>query len=602
MTTAEKYRQLEKSPVINIARYIFNDLKSEATNTTLEKVISDIKTGKTPSKQEKRFYEDDYLDWFKPNEIGSEKYLYNALDKVSKYAFETKQATIYEPDTILINAIGDVGRISILKIQASSNQQITGIRLIDDIFVDYAYFYLLAHREYFYVDLFQTTLPIVNQKKINAIPFCYPKIEEQKSIVKGLEEIENIKSINDFHIIDNLDWKEEYKDICRNFFNLQFGTKEISSELTYQLNLIKLLRLAFLRDAMQGKLVKTTNTKETGKQLLEKIKGEKIQLIAEKKLKKEKELSPITEEEIPFKIPQHWTWCRLGEIAKYVTSGSREWSKFYSTDGAYFIRSGEIKTNRLIIEDAVKVNLPLKIEGKRSLVERGDLLTTITGANVGKCALIDYEIPEAYVSQSVALTKLVDTRISKFIHYCFQSPIGTGEDLQSSVYGIGRPVLSLPQIQNLKVPLPPIHEQDQIVAKLDELMDFCYNLEESIKINQGYNEKLLQQVSRETLGLKLTERNQEKIGEKDGQYTKRIIKKFYTDGNDTFTTLSMKIVEILKTASNPLPANVVWNSSEYSDDIELFYTELKKLIDVQKVVVEEKIGMESYLKLATNEN
>jgi len=215
MTTAEKYRQFEKSPTINVARYIFNQLKTKATKTTLGKEIIEIKTGKTPSKQEKRFYEDDFLDWFKPNEIGSEKYLTSAKDKLSKYAVEMKQATIFEPDTILINAIGDVGRISILKIIASSNQQITGIQLSKKIHVEYAYYYLLSHRELFYTDLFQTTLPIINQKKINSIPFVYPDIDEQKKIIMGLSELEKVKTIKDFNVIENLDWNDNYKKICK---------------------------------------------------------------------------------------------------------------------------------------------------------------------------------------------------------------------------------------------------------------------------------------------------------------------------------------------------------------------------------------------------
>ena len=86
MTTAEKYRQLEKSPSINIARYIFSCVKTNATNSTLSDEIIEIKTGKTPSKQNKRFYEDEYFNWFKPDEIGSEKYLYEAKNKLSKFA------------------------------------------------------------------------------------------------------------------------------------------------------------------------------------------------------------------------------------------------------------------------------------------------------------------------------------------------------------------------------------------------------------------------------------------------------------------------------------------------------------------------------------
>ncbi len=503
MTTAEKYRQLEKSPVINIARFIFNDLKNEATNTTLEKVIADIKTGKTPSKQEKRYYEDDFFDWFKPDEIGSEKYLFTSKDKVSKYAFETKQATIYEADTILINAIGDVGRISILKKQASSNQQITGIRLKENVFVDYAYFYLLAHREYFYVDLFQTTLPIVNQKKINTIPFCYPIIEEQKKIVMGFEEIEKIKSIADLHIIDELNWKEDYKVICRNFFNLQFGTKEISNELTHQLDLIKQLHQAFLREAMQGKLVKSTNTKETGHQLLTKIKAEKAKLIAEKKLKKEKELPPIAEEEIPFEIPEHWAWCRLGEICDAITKGSSpNWQGVQYVDspekGILFITSKNVDSFKIDLTKVTYVEAKFNEIEPRSILKKGDLLTNIVGASIGRTAL--YELDEiANINQAVCILRIEHNLINKQFLLNLMNSNFVIELMFKMQFAPGRANLSMGNVANFSIPLPPFYEQERIVAKLDELMAFCDGLEQSIKESQGYNEMLLQQVLREAL-------------------------------------------------------------------------------------------------------
>lgn len=501
MTTAEKYRQLEKSPVINIARFIFNDLKSEAINTTLEKVIADIKTGKTPSKQQKRYYEDDFFDWFKPDEIGSEKYLYKSKDKVSKYAFETKQATIYEPDTILINAIGDVGRISILKKQASSNQQITGIRLKEDVFVDYAYFYLLAHREYFFVDLFQTTLPIVNQKKINSIPFCYPTLEEQKRIVKGLEEIENIISINDLYIIDNLNWKENYKEICRNFFNLQFGTKKIVNELTHQLNLIKQLRQAFLREAMQGKLVKSTNTKETGQQLLAKIKAEKAQLIGEKKLKKEKELTPISADEIPFEIPEHWAWCRLGEIFEIVRGSSprpkgdpRYWSNDRTTfhwitiaDFTPFGINGNLTDTKGFLTKAGAE--------KSRIVKKGDLLVACSGVgSVGRS--IKTNIDGFIYDGILAIRNITNNSLRDLTNIYLKYK---EEQIYSVASGANWLNINIDILSNYIFPLPPLHEQEQIVAKLEELMVYCDGLEQSIKESQGYNEKLLQQVLREAL-------------------------------------------------------------------------------------------------------
>ena len=503
MTTAEKYRQLERSPVINIARFIFNDLKEVAINTTLEKVIAEIKTGKTPSKQEKRFYEDDFFDWFKPDEIGSEKYLYNAKDKVSKYAFETKQATIFEPDTILINAIGDVGRISILKKQASSNQQITGIRLKDEVFVDYAYFYLLAHREYFYVDLFQTTLPIVNQKKINSIPFCYPILDEQKRIVKGLEEIENIKSINDLHIIENLDWKEDYKEICRNFFNLQFGTAQITNELSHQLDLIKQLRQAFLREAMQGKLVGSVQLKvgsETGHELLAKIKAEKAQLIAEKKIKQGKLQEAEILEDLLFDIPEHWVWCNLDDICFNITDGTHQTPQYTKT-GRMFLSAQNVKPFKFMPENHKFVSEEdYQVYIKNRKPEKGDLLIGRVGAGIGETAVIDQDL-DFCIYVSVALVQPFKEYInSDYLAQVFNSPYGVRYakgNISSKGGSAGN--FNLGRIRSFQIPLPPLHEQEQIVAKLEELMAFCDSLEESIKESQGYNEKLLQQVLREAL-------------------------------------------------------------------------------------------------------
>ena len=503
MTTAEKYRQLERSPVINIARFIFNDLKEVAINTTLEKVIAEIKTGKTPSKQEKRFYEDDFFDWFKPDEIGSEKYLYNAKDKVSKYAFETKQATIFEPDTILINAIGDVGRISILKKQASSNQQITGIRLKDEVFVDYAYFYLLAHREYFYVDLFQTTLPIVNQKKINSIPFCYPILDEQKRIVKGLEEIENIKSINDLHIIENLDWKEDYKEICRNFFNLQFGTAQITNELSHQLDLIKQLRQAFLREAMQGKLVGSVQLKvgsETGHELLAKIKAEKAQLIAEKKIKQGKLQEAEILEDLLFDIPEHWVWCNLDDICFNITDGTHQTPQYTKT-GRMFLSAQNVKPFKFMPENHKFVSEEdYQVYIKNRKPEKGDLLIGRVGAGIGETAVIDQDL-DFCIYVSVALVQPFKEYInSDYLAQVFNSPYGVRYakgNISSKGGSAGN--FNLGRIRSFQIPLPPLHEQEQIVAKLEELMAFCDSLEQSITESQGYNEKLLQQVLREAL-------------------------------------------------------------------------------------------------------
>jgi len=173
------------------------------------------------------------------------------------------------------------------------------------------------------------------------------------------------------------------------------------------------------------------------------------------------------------KLPAGWVMSSLGDLAVYVTSGSRDWSQFYSAEGALFVRTQDINQNRLTddLGNIARVSLPASIEGKRTLIKQHDLLITITGANVGKCACVTSELPESYVSQSVALVRLQDASLAPFIHKQLITKV-TGLDgthLEQRAYGLGRPVLNLDNVRETPVALPPLKEQDRIVGKLDQL-------------------------------------------------------------------------------------------------------------------------------------
>ena len=120
------------------------------------------------------------------------------------------------------------------------------------------------------------------------------------------------------------------------------------------------------------------------------------------------ELSSVSSTVTSSVATEPWGETTLGELAEYITSGSRDWSRYYADSGAIFIRTQDINQNRLSLKEVAFVKLPEKVEGKRSLIRKGDLLITITGANVGKVAVVEGEVPEAYVSQSVCLVRLKD--------------------------------------------------------------------------------------------------------------------------------------------------------------------------------------------------
>lgn len=284
---------------------------------------------------------------------------------------------------------------------------------------------------------------------------------------------------------------------------ISFG--ELTSELTHQLDLIKQLRQAFLREAMQGKLI--TNDKlritngETGHELLAKIKAEKAKLIAEKKLKKEKELPPITEDEIPFEIPEHWAWCRLGEISNFISGTNFNSSDFKKGEGVKCIKITNAGVGELIETDDV---LPYNFIEKYSnyIVYQGDLILALTrpyiaeGLKISKCNNV---YNNSLLNQRVALIRNYPAISNEYIYKYLRSDYVLNK-YKSMFEGKGQqPNLKKEDVTELLFPLPPLHEQEQIVAKLEELLAFCDGLEQSIKESQGYNEKLLQQVLREAL-------------------------------------------------------------------------------------------------------
>jgi len=189
-----------------------------------------------------------------------------------------------------------------------------------------------------------------------------------------------------------------------------------------------------------------------------------------------------------------WQDTKLSELCTLVTSGSRGWADYYAESGAIFIRSQDINTDELDIADTAFVKLPQSSEGKRTRVQAQDILVTITGANVGKVARVKQPLPEAYVSQHVALVRLQNPEISPFMEL-YLKDIGSGRgELTELAYGGGKPGLNLSNIRNLAFVLPSQAEQTEIVRRVEQLFAFADQLEARVKAAQARIDRLTQSI------------------------------------------------------------------------------------------------------------
>jgi type I restriction enzyme, S subunit len=168
-------------------------------------------------------------------------------------------------------------------------------------------------------------------------------------------------------------------------------------------------------------------------------------------------------------LPEHWALLQVRRLISLVTSGSRGWANYYSDDGLIFLQSGNLGRSMSLNLDTIQhVRPPGGAEGERTRVKEADVLICITGALTGNVALVDQELPApAYVNQHVALVRPKLQMIRpRFLAYVLHSEIGQAQ-FKTSEYGGTKQGLGLGDVKSVRVPVPPLDEQEGICSFLD---------------------------------------------------------------------------------------------------------------------------------------
>ena len=175
-----------------------------------------------------------------------------------------------------------------------------------------------------------------------------------------------------------------------------------------------------------------------------------------------------------------WREKPLGQLLGFLTSGSRGWAAYYATSGDLFVRAQNIKHDRLELEDVAFVALPDKAEGLRTRIQQGDLLITITGANVTKSALVKHDLGVAYVSQHVALCRPTTEILPEYLYWFVVAEAAGRRQLTDMAYGAGKPGLNLENIRSVNVPFPGLHEQQEIVEQIESKLSEADQLDQTL--------------------------------------------------------------------------------------------------------------------------
>ena len=230
------------------------------------------------------------------------------------------------------------------------------------------------------------------------------------------------------------------------------------------------LRASILQYAIQGKLVEQRPEEGTGEELYQQIQAEKQRLIQEKKIKKEKPLVEISEDEIPFDIPESWKWVRWGEVINIV-SARRVHQSDWKSEGIPFYRAREIVKlaengfvdNELFISEELFEEL-----SKSGVPHSGDLMVTAVGT-LGKTYIVRPEDHFYYKDASVICFENFGHILPEYLKYLMASEL-MRKQIKSNSGGTTVSTLTMVRMAEYILPFPPLAEQKRIVAKIEELL------------------------------------------------------------------------------------------------------------------------------------
>ena len=350
---------------------------------------------------------------------------------------KTPRCIVSRGDLLLVCKGSGYGRVMICNLtSAHIARQIMGIRQNNN--VDVQFILLFLESNFDILKRFgQGVIPGISRGDVLNMQFPLPPLPEQRRIVARVEAL--------MKEIDELEQTEKELEAIKAAFPGD-------------------MKASLLQAAMEGKL--TTQKAEDGdaRGLLLAIREEKEKLVKEKKGKREKPLAPITDEEIPFDIPENWAWCRLGDCIKLLSGQDLTPDKYNASGkgtiyitGASNIENGRITVNRWT-------------EFPRAIAHKGELLITCKGTIGEMCFL---NIDKVHIARQIMSIKgiLVDI---KYVHIFLLNYVNTLKaNAKSMIPGIERK-----NVLNALFPLPPLPEQQRIVEKLDQFLPLCDSLSE----------------------------------------------------------------------------------------------------------------------------
>ena len=349
----------------------------------------------------------------------------------------------FSGESILLAGNGDIGNISYYDGDFEAYQRTYVLQpFIEHTYAEYVLRHLMGNWVKYNKDkMFGTAIPYIRLSNVEEYAVAFPPLTEQKRIVEKVDEL-----------------MARVADLEQSADALASLKKAFPDDI----------KASLLQAAMQGKLTKQLPEDGNAEELLEKIKVEKEKLIAEGKIKKQKPLAPITDDEIPFSIPNNWKWAYIPE-ACYFQEGPGILAKDFRKNGTPLIRIAGMQGNIVSLEGCNYLD-PEMVKEKWShfKLDEGDIVIS-TSASLDKIAEVDITSVGAIPYTGLIRFKMFDGISKDFFKYFIKSPFYASQ-IKEQEAGAAIKHYGPTHLNHMLMPIPPLAEQKRIVVRLNTLM------------------------------------------------------------------------------------------------------------------------------------
>ena len=417
--------------------------EEEWNECKLEDLCEEITTGGAAPQGEKNFCNDGpcFVRVVDMGKLGVNKMMHETRDHLSKNGIG--KLKLFPAGTILFTKSGASLLLNQRAILEKSMYVVSHIGCaVPKSIVSSDFLYLILKGIDFNEYAHATSLPSLKMSDLKKVTVKYPSLQQQKIIVEKVDEL-----------------MARVADLEQSADALASLKKAFPNDI----------KASLLQAAIQGKLTEQLPEDGNAEELLEQIKVEKEKLVAEGKIKKQKPLAPITDDKIPFSIPENWKWVRWGDIINIV-SARRVHQSDWKKNGIPFYRAREI--GKLADYDSVDNDLFVSQElfneySKSGLPKKNDLMVTAVGT-LGKTYVVKESDKFYYKDASVLCFENYHCD-PFFLKYLMSSDIMKSQ-IESNSGGTTVGTLTIVRMNDYILPLPPLDEQKRIVERLNILI------------------------------------------------------------------------------------------------------------------------------------